>query len=136
MVQGARSRLPNEDVRAEFENYIQCVAQCDEWLREHPPTIEWGIRGVSFPPVNTPTDHPGVLALMDCVNAVAGPAKLDGFVAVSDIAWFAEAGIPSVLFGPGSGAGAHGVDERLEIDQLIMGTKILALMMATWCGYE
>ncbi|MDQ3694424.1 MAG: ArgE/DapE family deacylase [Chloroflexota bacterium] len=129
--------LPSEktsEVRAEFEEYIQRVSQTDEWLRQHPPVIEWGLRGVSFPPVNTPDDHPGVLTLVESVNAVAGPARIDGFGAVADIAWFAEAGIPSVLFGPGSGAGAHGVDERVEIDQLVTGAKMLAVMMVAWCG--
>jgi acetylornithine deacetylase/succinyl-diaminopimelate desuccinylase family protein len=123
-----------EEVRAEFEEYIHRVAQTDEWLREHPPTIEWGLRGVSFPPVNTPVEHPGVQTLIGCLEAAEVPVKVDGFEAVTDTAWFSEAGIPSVIFGPGSGAGAHGVDERLEIDQLVAGTKILAMMMAAWCG--
>ena len=129
--------LPSETqaaVRAEFEEYIHRVAQTDEWLREHPPTIEWGLRGVAFPPVNTPSDHPGVRTLIDVVERTGGATELRGFEAVADTAWFAEAGIPSVLFGPGSGAGAHGVDERLEIDQLIAGTRVLALMMVAWCG--
>lgn len=125
-----------EGVRAEFEEYIHRVAQTDDWLRENPPTIEWGLRGVSFPPVDTPVDHPGVQTLIGSLEAMGHPAELAGFVAVSDIAWFAEAGIPSVLFGPGSGAGIHGVDERLEIDQLIAGTKILALAAIAWCGAE
>lgn len=125
-----------EEVRAEFEEYIHRVAQTDEWLREHPPTIEWGLRGVSFPPVNTPVEHPGVQTLIGCLAAAAVPVKIDGFVAVTDTAWFSEAGIPSVIFGPGTGAGAHGLDERLEIEQLVTGTKILAMMMAAWCGVE
>ncbi len=123
-----------EEVRAEFEEYIHRVAQTDDWLREHPPTIEWGLRGVAFPPVNTPLDHPGVLAIAESLRALDQPVKTDGFVAVSDIAWFAEAGIPAVLFGPAAGYGAHGEDERVEIDQLLLGTKALALAMIAWCG--
>lgn len=123
-----------EDVRAEFEEYIHRVAQTDEWLREHPPTIEWGLRGVSFPPVDTPADHPGVLAIGEGLRALDLPVETAGFLAVSDIAWFAEAGIPAVLFGPGTGINAHGVDERLEIDQLIAATKALALATIAWCG--
>jgi acetylornithine deacetylase/succinyl-diaminopimelate desuccinylase family protein len=123
-----------EEVRAEFEEYIHRVAQTDDWLREHPPTIEWGLRGVAFPPVNTPLDHPGVLAIAESLRALDQPVKTEGFVAVSDIAWFAEAGIPAVLFGPAAGYGAHGEDERVEIDQLLLGTKALALAMIAWCG--
>ncbi len=43
-----------EDVKAEFEQYIARVAAADPWLREHPPEIEWGVAGVSFPPSEVP----------------------------------------------------------------------------------
>ncbi len=128
--------LPSErtdEVRAEFEEYISRVAQTDEWLREHPPTIEWGLRGVSFPPVNTPVDHPGVQTLVACLRAFGRPVEIGGCVGVTDIAWFAEAGIPAVIFGPGGVTGAHSSTERIEIDKLIAGSKLLALMMVTWC---
>jgi acetylornithine deacetylase len=131
--------LPTErpdEVRAEFEEYIRRVAATDEWLREHPPTIEWGLRGVSFPPANTPEDHPAIETLAACVEAVGIPRKVTGFVAVSDIAWFGEAGIPAALFGPGNGAGAHGVDEYCEMDTLVTCSKTLALFVMAWCGYE
>lgn len=125
-----------EDVRAEFEDYISRVAQTDDWLRENPPTIEWGLRGVAFPPVNTAVDDPGVQAVVSSLEALDLPVHIGGFQAVADIAWFAEAGIPCVLFGPASGLGAHGVDERVEIDGLVTGTKALALAMAAYCGIE
>lgn len=126
-----------EDVKAEFEEYIYRVAQTDRWLRENPPTIEWGIRGVSFPPVNTPMDHPGMVALRRVVEQATGAApQVSGFVAVADIAWFAEAGIACALFGPGSPDTAHAVSENIEIAQLVTGTKALALMMLAWCGYQ
>jgi acetylornithine deacetylase/succinyl-diaminopimelate desuccinylase family protein len=131
--------LPSEktaEVRAEFEEFIHRVAQTDEWLRQHPPTIEWGLRGVSFPPADTLPDHPAVKALSACVESVLGPVSLYGCVGVTDMAWFGEAGIPSAIYGPGSWSGIHGVDEFIEIDRLIDGTKVFALMMLAWCGYE
>lgn len=131
--------LPSEktaDVRAEFEEYIHRVAQTDDWLRENPPTIEWGLRGVAFPPVNTSPDDPGVQAIVASLEALDLPVFIGGFTAVADIAWFAEAGIPSVLFGPASGLGAHGLDERVEIDGLVTGTKALMLAIVAYCGVE
>jgi acetylornithine deacetylase/succinyl-diaminopimelate desuccinylase family protein len=125
-----------EDVRAEFEEYIHCVAQADPWMREHPPKVEWSIFGVSFPPADTSPDHPGVQTLASCVEQITDPARVCGFIAVSDIAWLADAGIPCTLFGPGSADSAHTTDERIEIDQLIESAKILALMMLSWCGYD
>lgn len=124
-----------EDVKAEFEEYLHRVAQTDEWLREHPPTIEWGLRGVAFPPADTPADHPGVQAIVESLDALGLPVEIGGFLAVTDIAWFAQAGIPAVIFGPAGGLGAHGADERVEIDQLVTGTKALALAIIAWCGY-
>ena len=63
--------LPSEEtatVRAEFEDYIARVAAADPWLREHPPEIEWGIRGVSFPPAETPADHPFLAVLSEAAE--------------------------------------------------------------------
>jgi acetylornithine deacetylase len=129
--------LPTEktdDVRREFEEYIHRVAQTDEWLREHPPTIEWGLRGVSFPPAQTSADHPAIQTLLGAVAAGGRTPNVTGFTAVSDIAWFGEAGIPSAICGPGGG-NFHGVDEYLGIQDLVDGTKMMALMILAWCGY-
>jgi len=42
---------------------------------------------------------------------------------------------PAFIFGPGGG-GFHGVDEFLDLKELINVTKILALTILDWCGYE
>jgi acetylornithine deacetylase len=131
--------LPGEEtasVRAEFEDHIARVAAADPWLREHPPEIEWGIRGVSFPPVETPADHPFLAVLGDAATLATGsPAVLEGMVAVTDLAWLGGAGIPGAIFGPGSLAGnAHGDDENIAVADLTRGTFALALAIAGWCG--
>ncbi len=131
--------LPSEnttDVRAEFEAFVHHVGQTDDWLREHPPTIEWGLHGVSFPPANTPVDHPALDVLRTSLRAVgAEPATL-GFEAVSDIAWFGEAGIPAALCGPGEGGGAHGLDEHVSVASLVQASKAMALFIINWCGHD
>jgi acetylornithine deacetylase len=124
-----------EDVRREFEEYIHAVAQTDEWLKNNPPTIEWGLRGVSFPPADTDPNHPGVQTIVQASELVSGRTPhIGGFTAVADIAWLAEAGIPCVLFGPAGGDGSHGANEHVGIDELIAGTKMLAVAIASWCG--
>jgi acetylornithine deacetylase len=125
-----------EDVRREFETYLHHVCQADEWLREHPPTIEWGLHGVSFPPADTPADHPAIETLAATLLQVGVEPSLRGFEAVSDIAWYAGAGIPSALCGPGGGGGAHGLDEHVTIDSLVTATQAIALFMLAWCEYE
>jgi acetylornithine deacetylase/succinyl-diaminopimelate desuccinylase family protein len=131
--------LPGEetnDVRAEFEDYIGRVAAADPWLREHPPEIEWGIRGVSFPPAETPANHPFLDVLSQAATMATGsPAVTEGMVAVTDLAWLASAGIPGAIFGPGSIAwNAHGDDEYIVIEDLTKGVIALALAICGWCG--
>ncbi|NJN95952.1 MAG: ArgE/DapE family deacylase [Anaerolineales bacterium] len=123
-----------EDVRAEFEDYLQRVAQADPWLREHPPEIEWGISGVSFPPVNTAVEHPVIQSLSQAYGAVVGQPIYSGFVAVTDLAWFAGRGIPGCLYGPGDLAQAHTSAEFVPLDDLLNVTKVLALTLVDWCG--
>ena len=129
--------LPDErgdDVKAEFEEYVARVAAADPWLREHPPEIEWGVSGVSFPPSEVPPDHPLVLGLCAAFSAVAGEPRLGGFEAVSDLAWLAEAGIPAVLYGPGDFAQAHSSAEYVSIDELVEVASVVALALCDWCG--
>jgi acetylornithine deacetylase len=125
-----------EDVRSEFETFIHHVCQTDDWLRDHPPTIEWGLYGVSFPPVNTSQDHPAIQALATSILSVGIEPDIRGFEAVSDIAWFGEEDIPAALCGPGDGGNAHGVDEYIEIQSIVQGAKAIALFMMTWCGVD
>ncbi len=131
--------LPSENatvVRAEFEEYLHHICQADDWLHEHPPTIEWGLHGVSFPPANTPADHPALEILRATLRSVGVEPATLGFEAVSDIAWYSEAGIPSALCGPGDGSGAHGLDEHVSISSLVQSAKAFALFMVAWCGHD
>lgn len=132
--------LPSEqtaDVRAEFEDYIGRVAAVDPWLRDHPPEIEWGIRGVSFPPAETPPDHPLLGAVAFAAETATGlPPVQTGMVVVTDLAWLAGAGIPGVIFGPGSADNAHGDHEHIAIADVTQGVFALALAICAWCGVE
>ncbi|MFN8454962.1 MAG: ArgE/DapE family deacylase [Anaerolineae bacterium] len=123
-----------EAVRAEFEDYIQRVAQADPWLRQHPPEIEWGISGVSFPPADTSPEHPVIRSLSQAHAAVVGPVNYSGFVAVTDLAWFAGQDIPGCLYGPGDLAQAHTSAEFVPLEEVKQVTKALALTLLDWCG--
>jgi acetylornithine deacetylase len=123
-----------EDLKREFEEYLAAVAQTDPWLREHPPTVEWSASGVSFPPSEIPLDHPLAEAVAAAYRSVVGEPRWAGFEAVSDIAWFAEAGVPALLYGPGDAAQAHTTEEYLEIDDLLTATKVVTLAVAGWSG--
>ena len=125
-----------EDVKAEFEDYIRRVAQADPWLRDHPPEIEWGAGGVSFPPVETLPDHPFIKTLSAAHRQLIGEPEYPGFVAVTDLAWFAGKDIPGCLYGPGPVHTAHTTKEYVSVKELIECAKVLALTIVDWCGYE
>lgn len=130
--------MPHEDsaaVRAEFEAFLHHFAQTDPWMREHPPTVQWGLYGLHFPAVNTPVDHPLTQAVLKRATELrpGRPPKVRGFEAVTDAAFYAGAGMPVVVYGP-SGDGFHGADECVEIDSLIDTTKVIAAAVIDACG--
>jgi acetylornithine deacetylase len=129
--------LPNEtfdEIRDEIEAFVGAIAQTDPWLREHPPRFTWKTRNVFFPPVDTPADHPIVTAVSHAVRSVGRRVEIVGFTAASELAWYAEQGIPGVIFGPGSIAQAHSPDEYVELHQLRDAAKVMARTAAAWCG--
>jgi acetylornithine deacetylase/succinyl-diaminopimelate desuccinylase family protein len=123
-----------EDVRREFEEYIAAVANADPWLREHPPEIEWGVLGVSFPPAELSPDHPLLEVVRDVTRRVRGEPEVRGMEAVTDLAWLAQAGIPGIIYGPGEPGHAHGTAEYIPIDELTLGVEAIAMVLASWCG--
>jgi succinyl-diaminopimelate desuccinylase len=82
---------------------------------------------VSFPktapclPMETDPGLPLVRQFMKCVDQT----KPQGAQYFCDAAVLSAAGIPSVVFGPGDIAHAHGADEWLELDQLERARRIL-----------
>jgi acetylornithine deacetylase len=129
--------LPNEtfdEIRDEIEAFVGAIAQTDPWLREYPPRFTWKTRNVFFPPVDTPADHPIVTTVSHAVRSVGRPVEVVGFTAASELAWYAEQGIPGVIFGPGSIAQAHSPDEYVELHQLRDAAKVMARTAAAWCG--
>lgn len=123
-------------IKAEIEDYVQAACQLDPWLKEHPPRIEWNLH---WPPSDIPADHPIVQACVrahDQASTEVCSGGLQAFAAVCDAAFLNQAGIPAVIYGPGSLLQAHAVDEYVEVEELITATKAFALLAMDWCGYE
>lgn len=128
---------PGEDpvaARRAFEEALGDAAEADPWLRDHPPAVEW--RGAQFEAARTPADDPVVEAVRGAYEAVAGgPAELRGMRYGADMRLLVnEAGIPSVLFGPGDVREAHRPDESVPIEELLTATRTLALAALRFCG--
>ena len=131
---------PDEEAKAvkqEFETFIHHASQMDEWLRTHPPKIEWK---VNLPPFQVDKDHPICTHVARAHEQAAqgtrfeGPAVFAGFYAVCDATYLNNQGIPSIVYGPGSLLVAHAADEYIDIDELMVATRTYALVTMDWCG--
>ncbi|EHM02759.1 peptidase, ArgE/DapE family [Acetobacteraceae bacterium AT-5844] len=127
--------LPDEDpaaIRRDFEAAILRFAATDPWLADHPPTIEWDLHGLHFPPVNTPLGHPLVEALASARQEAGLPVRFEGMLGVTDAAHYAARGIPGVVYGP-LGANAHGPDEYVTLDSLTEAAQDIAVAICRYC---
>jgi acetylornithine deacetylase/succinyl-diaminopimelate desuccinylase family protein len=123
-----------ETVRDEVESFVQTVSQMDPWLREHPPRFTWNLRDIYFPPAETSSDHPFIQGLVTAIERAGREPRIEAFTAASELAWYAEVGIPGAIFGPGRIAQAHSPDEFVDRDQLRLACAVMALNAAAWCG--
>jgi len=133
--------LPNEsrdEVRREVEDQIRRAAELDPWLRKYPPELEWDPAEypIAFLPSNVDPNHPGVSALIEAGREVLGTPLVvgGGRGAICDSGWIAQGGTPTAVWGPGDIYWAHRVDERVDLDDVLAYSKVLALFLLRWCG--
>jgi acetylornithine deacetylase len=124
------------EARRALEEAVARAAQADPWLREHPPTVEWW--GGQFAPASIPATHPLVQTVCEAYQAVAGaPARVEGVTYGADMRLLVnQGGTPTVLFGPGDVRQAHRPDEYVEVRELELAARALALTALRFCGCE
>ena len=122
------------DARAELEEAVAEAAMGDLWLRDHPPTVEW--TGGQFASGAFDATSP----LLDLVagahaDVTGGPRPRErGAPYGSDLRLYAEAGVPTLHYGPGDVELAHGPEESVSIDELLTVTESLVLALVRACG--
>ena len=114
---------PGEDVEAWLSELDQALAALRvagiEIVREEP----W----YRIAPLDTPPDHRLPRAMQDARREILGLDDTPiGVTYGSDASVLVEAGVPTIVFGPGSIAQAHGDDEWVEIEDVARAAEVLA----------
>ena len=80
------------------------------------------------PPVDTPLDHPVVVALAAAHETVTGePARYGGVPGATDGTILArDAGLATVVYGPGGKWIAHQADEYVEVRDIVTAARVYA----------
>jgi len=137
IMEGRLGFVPGEkmaDVKREVEETIQSVARADDWLREHPPTVEWF--GWHAEPWEQDPEVPFIRSFAGTVEDVLGmEPDIAGLTAGLDARFGAYFDTPGLAFGP-RGDNLHGVDEYVEIDSLVQAAQVLACSVLDWCGMK
>lgn len=88
----------------------------------------------TYPSLNCPTDAPIARKVLEVCRQANGQQTPLGVNYFADTGPFDQAGIQSVLVGPGDIAQAHTADEYIELDQLYQGTEIILNLLTSHAG--
>lgn len=114
-----------DEVERAFRDRLEAVAAEDSWLREHPPALDRF--SVQFEPSETPVDAPVVEAVREGLADVgASNTEPVGATYGTDARHYIEAGIPTVVFGPGTIDEAHYPNETIEWASVEEGRAAIA----------
>lgn len=116
-----------EEARKSFEEAIYNAVIKDDWLKQHPPKVEWW--GGQFGPSFIPSNHPIVEAIKKSFSTINGETPaVQGVPYGGDLRLLVNyAQTPAVLFGPGDARQSHYRDESVPVAELIAVTRTLAL---------
>ncbi len=105
---------------------IDAACAEDEFLREHPVTVE--ITGARFGSSRVPIDDPLPVGLAEVIQSTTGRTPgLIGEPYGADMQLFVNVGAtPCVMFGPGDARHAHSADEFVPLDEVETCARVLA----------
>lgn len=124
-----RRLLPSESAEQAWEHCLKylvgCVSQPDR-LEMEPP---WP----SIPGLSDELNGPLAEKLSALVAEVTGQeCQRIGAHYTTHAAFYAQAGVPTVVFGPGSIQQAHTADEWIDLDQVEQAAQVLYRLVKEW----
>jgi acetylornithine deacetylase len=114
------------------ETFVGEIEQILTGLRAEDPELEASARLMfARPAYELPKGHSLPEALVGAAASAGAAADTIGMSFWTDAAVLGEAGIPSVLFGPG-GAGLHSTEEYVHVTDVLTCRDALAALVLTW----
>lgn len=123
-----------ESARDDFEKLLLQISKEDDWLRAHPPRVEWF--PISWDAYDLEADHPLPLIMQKVCAEFQIEDQLGGIPYGTDIKYFKHTNIPTVLFGPGTITKAHYDNEYCFVSEYLKAIEVLAETIVRWCGVE
>ncbi len=119
-----------EAVLAPFRTLADDLRRSDPTVDVRTEIREW------IEAAEAPADAPIAVAIRAAVTAERGAPPLDaGFTGITDARFYLnDAGIPTVIFGPGSLSVAHTADEWIDVDDLVAAARIYARAFVSFLG--
>jgi acetylornithine deacetylase len=123
---GVRLGQSPAEAEAELRQCIAAACLADDFLRDHPATVE--ITGGRFGSARVPANHPLPAGLAGAIEAEIGRRpELLGEPYGADMRLFVNEGAtPCVIFGPGRVEVAHAADEYVPLDEVEACARVLA----------
>ena len=138
-LEGRIGIAPNEtmeEVQAEMKQWMERIAEKDDWFKDHPVGVEWF--GARWVPGEIETGHPLMNSLISNFKEVVGKEPI-----IEAAPWGTDGGLlsqvgdtPSVVFGPGITNLAHFSNEAIEVERIFETAKIIAATIVDWCELD
>lgn len=124
-----RRTLTDEDADAALQEVEAILAE----LRQEDPEFQASARLLfARPAYQIDRNHALVRAMEDATSRCGAKPSLEGMTFWTDAAILAEAGIPSVVFGPGGG-GLHGLEEHVRVADVLAARDVLTELARNYC---
>lgn len=122
MIEVDRRTLPGETTDSVLAHVRDALRGIDGWTFEPPHLAASGL--------DIPADHPLVAVLSAAIRQETGTVAVEAAQYATDAGVYARAGIPAVVFGPGSIAQAHTKDEWIDLGELAQASRIIQTLIA------
>ena len=119
--------LPGEELTLARQRLLDHMALVESGLENEPPYMQG-------PSLSDGQNGPLAQRLAAVVKAIVGSCRQTGMPCCTNAPFFAAAGVPTVIFGPGFLAQAHTADEWLPVDQLRQATQCIYQFCRTFAA--